>query len=381
MEEMIRSSVRQVIESYEDEYWREARRNQKFPQQVWDDLAEKGWLGVAVPEKYGGEGLGMLEWTIAIEEVAKAGGWSLIDEIIGTAMMGTDVLVNHGSEEQKERWLPEIVGGDARWGIGITEPEAGLNTTNISTQAEKDGDEYVIDGEKIWQTRAADAERTTLLARTTPKEEVEKPSQGLSVFLLDPDDPNVELEEMPLDIYVPEPVYNMYIDDVRLHESQLVGEEGQGLYHIWDSLNVERIGAAGGVAGLGSYVLEMASEYANNRVVFDDPIGAYQSIQHPLADAYADLQAARTLAFKSAWQYDNGEDAGMAANIANLKVSEATWNATEAAMTTFGGMSASADVEVAKMWQMSRHNRTIPVSEEMICNFVAENALDLPRSY
>jgi len=383
-QEMIRSAVRELVESYDEEYWREHRREQEFVSEFWDDLAEGGWAGLMIPDEYGGGDMGLQEMLIVMEEMGRNGAWAETSHLGPTPIFGGETLTRHGTEEQKAEWLPRIVDGDAHWALGVTEPDAGLNTTNISTFAEKDGDEYVINGRKMWISGVGNADRITLLTRTLPKEESDGPSHGISIFLIDPETSNVEYEEIPMEIFSPEKTYNVYIDDARVHKSQMVGEEHKGLYHIFDILNAERIVVAGVILPIGYTALERACEYANEREVFEAPIGSHQAIQHPLAEAYASLECARTLTYKAAWMYDNDEDpndVGTTANVAKLKGVEAAWEACEAAMTTFGGMSASKEIEIGKMWSLVRHHRTIPVSKEMILNYLGENELELPKSY
>lgn len=381
IEQMIRSNVRELTKDYDDDYWREIRSTGRFPQEIWNDLADGDWIGANIPEEYGGAGMGIQEVCYVIYELAKGGAWPIVPEFVITPCFGGETLIAHGSEEQKERYLPKIANGEARWALGVTEPDAGLNTTNISTTAEKDGDEYVINGQKMWISNVKTAERITLLARTTPKSDVDSPNEGMSIFFVDPDADGVDFEPIELDTYFPDDTYTLYLDNVRVHESDLVGEEGDGLYQIFDTLNSERITGAAISIGMGYHAIDLASEYANQREVFDAPIGSHQGIQHTLADTYADLTCADLVTQKAAWLYDNGDHAGEAANIANLKGCEAGWNACEAAMTTFGGMSVSKDLGLAAMWGFVRHTRTAPVSEQMLRNYLGEKVLDLPKSY
>lgn len=381
LERMIRSSVSDLVDDYDDQYWQTIRSENRFPEEFWSAMAEQGLLGVAIPEEYGGQGLGIQEMVAIIEELGLNGAWPVTLTYVLTPCFGGETLVTHGTEEQKERWLPKIASGETRWALGVTEADAGLNTTNVSTQAEKDGDEYILQGEKMWISGVADADRITLLARTLSPEEANRPSHGFSVFLVDPEDPNLEYDEIDVDTYFPDPTYSLYLDGVRVHESDLVGTEHEGLPLLFDTLNTERITTAASGYATGRYALEQASQYAVDRNVFDAPIGSHQAIQHPLADAYADLECARLMNQKAAWLYDNDEFAGTAANIANLNCNAAAWSACEAAMTTFGGMSISADLSIAAMWEYIRHLRTAPVSEEMLRNYIAEQELDLPRSY
>jgi acyl-CoA dehydrogenase len=384
-EQMIRSAVQDIMDDYDETYFEKVREQKRFPDELWNDLAANGMVGVAIPEEYGGEGLGIYEMVAVMEEVGFGGGWSITQFFYLTPVFGGETLIEYGSEAQKSEWLPRISDGDARWALGVTEPDAGLNTPEISTFAEKDGDEYVVNGRKIWTSDVAEADSITLLVRTLPKEERDSKTHGLSILLVDPNDPNVEYEAIQKELWTaPVSTYNVYFDDVRVHESQLVGEEHQGLYHIFDTLNSERVTVGISLLMAGYYALEQASDYANDRMVFDDPIGTYQAIQHPLADAYADLECARLMCEKAAWMYDNEFDArevGTASNIAKLKAAEAAWDACEAAMTTFGGMSVAKDIHVNKAWQRVRHARIAPVSEQMIRNYLAEHELGLPRSY
>lgn len=381
MERMIRSSVRDLIEEYGREYWREIREERRYPEEAWRDLGEHGWLGVAIPEEYGGQGLGIQELAMVIEEVGAAGGWPMTLKFVLSPLFGGETLVAHGTESQKERWLPAIARGESRWALGVTEPDSGLNTTDISTTAEHDGDEYVINGGKTWCSGVADADRIVLLARTLDKDTVDRPSHGLSVFLINPDDSNVDYDEIPLDNYFPDRTYNVYLDDVRVHEDDLIGEEHQGLHQLFDTLNTERITTAACATGTARYALERASEYALERKVFDAPIGSHQGVAHPLAEAYANLQGARLANRKAAWRYDKDLEAGTASNVANFLCARHSWQACEAAHTAFGGMSISREIGVSAMTSYLRHLRIAPVSEEMILNHIAEEALGLPKSY
>lgn len=381
MDRLIRSSINDIVKDFGEEYWREIRTSKRFPTEFWDRLADDGWLGIAIPQEYGGQGLGMQEMVTVIEEVGRAGGWPAGLSFVLTPVFGGETLVAHGSREQKERWLPRIVKGDAKWALGVTEPDAGLNTLNLSTSASRDGSEWVIEGRKMWISGAADADRITLLARTLSRDEANRPSHGYSVFLVDPDKPNLDYDEIDVEGYFPDKTYNIYLDGVRVDESELVGTVHEGLPQLFDTLNVERMTTAACCSGTGLYALDQAADYARDREVFDAPIGSHQAIQHPIADALADLECARLMNQKAAWRYDESMDAGTASNIANLKCAESAWHACEAAMSTFGGMSISREMGISSMWSYIRHLRIAPVSEEMILNYLAERELDLPRSY
>jgi acyl-CoA dehydrogenase len=381
LERMLRTTVRDITDDYDRDYWRELQETQDFPTDLWQDLADHDILGVAIPERYGGQGLGVQEQVMVLEELGFGGAWPAASSFIVTPVFGGETLVSHGSEALKEEWLPRIADGDARWALSVTEPDAGLNTLDMATFAERDGEAFVIDGQKMWTSAVEMADRITVLTRTIPRPEADPASHGFTVFLVDPDDPNVEYEEIPIDGYFPEPTYTVHFDGVRVHESQVVGEVHQGLHQLFNMLNVERITSAAQAVAAGRYALDRATKYANEREVFNAPIGSHQAIQHPLADAYADLELARLTIRRAAWQYDNDEPAGTASNVAKLKGPEAAWNACEAAMSTYGGLSISAEMEISRIWKFVRHLRIIPISEEMLRNYIAENELGLPRSY
>lgn len=380
LEDMIRSSVRDLTDGYGEDYFREQEQAGEFPQAFWNDLGDNGWLGAHIPEAYGGQGMGIQELVMVAEEIIAGGGFATVVELTHLTFGGV-ILVAHGSEAQKERWLPRIAGGEIGWSLGVTEPDAGLNTLNISTTAEREDDEWVLDGRKIFISAAGEAARITVLARSLPPAKADSRTHGFTLFNVDPTDPNVVSEEIPLDIWWPDPTYNLYFDGVRLDESQVVGEVHEGFRHIFDTLNTERIITATTTNAIGHYAIEKAVEYANEREVFDAPIGSHQAIQHPLADAYADLETARLMNRKAAWLYDNDQDAGAAANIANLRSTQAAWDAVDVTVQTFGGMSASAELPISKMHQYVRHERIAPVTEQMQRNYIGHHLLGMPQSY
>lgn len=389
-QELIRSSIADLAESFDEAYWREVRQTTRFPEAFHEALAEGGWLGILFDKEYGGQGMSMLDFVVVVETLAEHGAWiGATGLVTGTVFGGLSIQV-HGTDDQREAYLPGIAAGD-RWALGVTEADAGLNTMNITTWAERthestdvtrDGDEYVITGGKQWISGIDDAERLLLLTRTSPKDAGESPAEGMTMFVVDPADSAIEYTEIPLDIWFTERTYEVHIDGLRVGEDAILGSEGEGFYQLFDTLNAERVATAGHVWGAGWHALQRAAEYAGERVVWGEPIGAHQSIQHPLADAYADLQTARLAIEKAAWQFDTGADgAGEMANVANLQAAKAAWAACEAATTTFGGSSASADLGIAAAAQFVRHSRIAPVSEQMIRNYLGVHALGLPRSY
>ncbi|GAB7011060.1 acyl-CoA dehydrogenase family protein [Halorubrum trueperi] len=381
-QELMRDGIRKIAADYDQSYWQEIHEEQRFPTEIYDDLAEGGWLGIVFPEEYGGEGLGLLDLVLLMEALSEEGAWeAAVGFVTGTVFGGLSVLA-HGTDEQKRKYLPPIAAGEETWALGVTEPDAGLNTTNISTSAERDGEEFVINGQKQFISGLDEAERMLLLTRTTPMAECDDPREGLTMFIVDPADDAIEYNEIPLDLYFPDRTFQVHITDLRVSEDQILGDEGNGMMQVFDTLNTERITTGAGALGAGLWCLDQAVNYANERVVWSEPIGAHQAIQHPLADAHADLETARLAVRKAAWQYDEGAgNVGEAANVANLQAGKAAWNAAEAAMTTFGGMSASAEIGIAAAWGFLRHSRTAPVTEEMIRNYLGQHVLGLPRSY
>ena len=384
---MIRETVAEIGADYDRDYWLEHVRNDEFPEAYWNDLADDGWLGVTIPEEYGGAGLGMLEMAIVIEELSRAGGQGGILFVL-TPVFGGISIQRHGTEAQKERYLPAIASGEERFCMALTEPGAGTNTLAIDTTAEREEapesetDEFVLDGQKTFISGVENADHMLLVARTS-EFDASNPTHGVTLFVV-PDPANREgIDLTPLDVDVPwfEVQYQVDIDGLRLDESQVLGEVDGGLYLLWDTLNTERIAGAATAVGGGLRAIDLAVEYAKDRSVFGQQIGAHQAIQHPLADAYSKLVCAQSVTYQAAWKWDEGEDAGMEANVAKLRASEAATEAADRAIQTHGGNGYTPDYEVYDIWQNMRLTQTVPVSNEMVKNFVAEHHLGLPRSY
>ena len=375
-------AVQNLASDYDETYWKEIRKEMRFPHEFHQELADGGWIGIPFPEEYGGQGLGVAEHVMVMNALSEAGAWIGVTGMVTGSVFGGLSVLYHGTEEQKQEYLPAIANGQ-NWSLGVTEPDAGLNTPNITTSAKREGDEYVINGQKMWTSGIADADRFLVLARTTSREAVESPYDGLTLFMVDePQGDGIDYSEIPLDIYFPERTYQVYIEDLRVPAENVLGEVGNGLRQSFDTLNAERITTGAQNWGAGMHTLQVATDYANEREVFSEPIGAHQAIQHPLADAYADLESARLSILKAAWQFDQDEgDIAEASNIANLQAGKAAFAAAEAAMTTLGGMSVSSEMGVAAAWEFIRHSRGIPVSEEMIRNYLGIHSLGLPRSY
>lgn len=374
LHDMIRESVGAIADDYDREYWREHVENKRFPTDYWEDLAADGWLGVAVPEEYGGEGLGMLEMSIVIEELSRGGGGGGILFVL-TPVFGGIGITRHGTEAQKAEYLPRIVDGDVRFCMALTEAAAGTNTLNIDTQAERDGEEFVVNGQKTFISGVNSADAMLLVART---------DSGITLFVVDEPNARSAITARPIETHVPwfERQFEVAFDGLRVHEDDILGTEGGGFALLWDTLNTERIAGAASSIGGGLRAIDLAVDYANDRQVFGDtPIGAYQGIQHPLADAYAKLIAARAVMYEAARKWDAGEEAGMEANVAKLRASVAGLEAADQAIQTHGGNGFTPEYEVHAIWQNMRLSKTAPISNEMVKNFIANHTLGLPQSY
>jgi len=378
---MIRESVRSIAEEFGHDYWRERIDAKEFPEEYWQALAEDGWLGVTVPEEYGGEGMGMLEMSIIIEELSRGGGQGGIIFVL-TPVFGGIGIQRHGTEAQKETYLPAIASGETRFCMGLTEPRAGTNTLNVETRAERDGDEFVVDGQKTFISGVENAEHMLLIARTSEFDR-SNPTHGITLFVVDDPADRDAISLSELDTTVPwfERQYQVTIDGLRVPEDHILGTEDGGLYLLWDTLNTERIAGAASALGGGLRAVDLAVEYANDREVFGQPIGAHQAIQHPLAESYAKLMAAREVMYKAANKWDHDEDCGLEANAAKLLTSEAGTEAASRAVQTHGGNGFTREYEVYDIWQNLRLTQTVPVTNEMVKNFIAEHHLGLPRSY
>jgi acyl-CoA dehydrogenase len=380
-EELIRDTARSIAANYDDAYWIENQESDEFPEEFWDELAEAGFLGVNIPEKHGGEGMGMYEMSIIIEELAANGVMDAGMLFILTPIFGAVSVVAHGSNEQKDELLPGITDGDVRFCMALTEPDAGTNTTNIDTFAESTEDGFVVNGRKHWISGVETADQLLLIARTSPVSEVESSVDGVTMFVTDPSDPAIETRA--LDTGIPEPVtqFEVTFNDLHLTESDILGVQGKGFRQVFDTLNTERIAGAAGAVGVGRCAISRASDYATDRTVFDAPIATHQAIQHPLAEAYSKLEVASLMNRKAAWLYDRDEPCGTEANVAKLRASLASQEACDEAVQTHGGNGFSKENGVIQMWKGSRLNRVAPVTNQMIRNYLAEHVLDMPRSY
>jgi acyl-CoA dehydrogenase len=377
----IRDGVRRVCSKFPDAYWRELDAEREFPWAFYEAMAEGGWIGVALPEQYGGGGLGITEASIVLEEVAASGAAMNGCSALHTSIFGMNPVVKHGGEDLRAATLPEVVAGRLHVAFGVTEPDAGTDTTAITTRAILDGDHYVVRGRKVWMTKAPYCQKVLLLVRTTPLEEVEKKTRGLTLLLADLQDPAVTI--VPIAKTGRNAVVSCEVsfDDLVVPVDQRVGDEGGGFAYLLDGLNPERILIAAEALGIGRVAIERAVAYANQRVVYGRPIGQNQGIAFPLADAYAHLHAAALVVREAGWRYDEGLPCGEQANLAKLLASDAAFTAADRAMQTHGGFGYATEYDIERYWKEARLMRLAPVPQEMVLNYVAEHVLGLPRSY
>jgi len=379
---LIREQIRELCADFGDEYWREKNREHEFAWEFFDTFADDGWCGITIPQEYGGQGYGVQEAALVQQEIARSGAAMAGTSITSHHVFSTAPLVEFGDEEHKRRYLPAIADGDVMVCTGVTEPNAGTDTSSIETFAERDGDEYVINGQKIWTSKAQEADVIMLLARTAPREESDR-FGGLSLFFteFDRDMDGVEVSEIPKAGRGAADSNEVWFDDVRIPVADRIGEEGEGFSYLLSFANSERISIAANAVGIGQAAVEKAADYARERVVFDSPIGSYQAIQHPLADAWSKLELDELAVRKAAWLYDNDEDAGAAANAAKLRASEDALEACERAMRVHGGMGYAQEYDVERYWRETMINVIAPISNEMVKNYIGQHVLDLPRSY
>lgn len=379
--EAIRVEAERLAAAFDDDYWRAHDTEKRFPWDFYRAFAAGGWLGVLVPREYGGVGLGVTEAGTLLHAVASSAGAMNAASTLHLSIFGMGPVIHHGSEELKRRVLPRTATGDLHVSFGVTEDDAGTDTSRIRTTAARRGDRWVIDGKKVWNTKAQQAEKILLLARTTPREQCRRPLDGMTLFLADLDRSRCEIREIPKLGRNAVNSNEVFLSGLEVGDEDVVGEVGQGFRHLLDGLNPERIVIAAEAVGIGRRAIDCAVRYAKERVVFDRPIGANQAIAHPLADSHAELEAADLLWRKAAWAYDRGEPAGALANMAKQRAAEASFRACDRALQTFGGFGYASEYNVERYWRESRLMRLAPVSQEMALNFVAEHVLGLPRSY
>jgi acyl-CoA dehydrogenase len=377
----IREGVESICEAFDDNYWLACDREHRFPEEFRQSMADAGWLGIAMPEKYGGAALGITEAALMMRTVAESAGVFAACSAIHVNVFGPHSIVMHGTEEQKQRILPPLISGKDRLCFGVTEPDAGLDTTRISTRAVRSGDGYVINGQKVWTTNAKTANKIMLLTRTQPYEASARPTDGMTLFYTDLDRKHIEVKEIDKMGRSAVDSNAVFIQDLRVPETHRIGEEGKGFKLLLDSLNPERILVAAEAVGIGRRALSKAAAYAKERVVFGRPIGKNQSIQHPLAESWMELEAADLMVFEAARQYDAHESCGAHANAAKYLAGEAGVKACDRAVRTHGGFGYAKEYHVERYFRESILPRNGPVSPELILCFIAERVLGLPKSY
>lgn len=378
--EQIRQSVRRLCEGFPPEYWRGLDREQAYPGEFVKALSDAGYLAVLIPEEYGGSGLPLSAAAAILEEVQRAGANGAACH---AQMYIMGALLRHGSAEQKQRYLPGIASGELRLqAFGVTEPTSGTDTSSIKTFARKDGDRYIINGQKVWTSRAAHSDLMLLLARTTPKEQVAKRTDGLSVFIVDMRAArNGGMTIKPIRTMMNHSTTEVFFDNVEVPAENLIGEEGKGFRYILSGMNAERILIAAECVGDAKWFIEKASRYASERNVFGRPIGQNQGIQFPIARAYAQMRAAELMVQQAAGLFESGKDCGEQANMAKLLAAEASWAAAEACVQTHGGFAFAEEYDVERKFRETRLYQVAPVSTNLILSYVSEHVLGMPRSY
>lgn len=376
----IRASVRQLCDTFGEEYWLQMERDQGYPTEFVDALTAAGFLGVLIPEQYGGSGLGVLEAAAVMEEICRSGAHA---GVCHAQMYVMGSVLRHGNEEQKARLLPKIARGELRLqSFGVTEPTTGTDTTSLRTTAVKHGDHYLVNGQKVWISRIQHSDLMVLLARTQEKAASAKKTDGLSAFIVD-----IKAAEgngltiRPIESMINHHSCELFFDDLSIPASNLLGTEGQGFKVILDGMNAERILIAAECVGDGRYFIDKASNYASERVVFNRPIGANQGVQFPIARAYTEVEAAALMVEKAANLFDSGLPCGAEANMAKMLASEASWKAGDVCMQTHGGFAFAKEYHIERKFRETRLYQIAPISTNLILSYVAEHVLDMPRSY
>jgi len=379
LEQQIRSAIRSLCAEYKAEYWQKVDENHTYPEEFVKALTRDGWLSTLIPEEYGGSGLGMAEAGLILEEINRSGANGAACH---AQMYTMGAVLTHGSKEQKERYLPGIAAGDIRLqAFGVTEPNAGSDTTRISTFAERKGDRYVVHGQKIWISRVQHSDLLLLLARTTPLEQIKKKTHGLSLFLVDLRTVGKTLQVRPIKTMINHETNELFFDGVEVPVENLIGEEGSGFSYILSGMNAERVLIASESIGDGHFFIDRAAKYASERIVFDRPIGKNQGVQFPIAKAKMLVEAAALMRDKAAAIFDGGGRGGAEANMAKYLSSEAAWEAANAAMITFGGYGFATEYDIERKFREARLYLTAPVSNNLVLSYVAEHVLGMPRSF
>ena len=373
----LREAVAALCTEFDSAYWQDIDEKRTYPEKFVDALTKAGWMSALIPEEYGGSGLSLTEASVIMEEITRSGGNA---GCCHGQMYNMNTLLRNGSEAQKKKYLPKIAAGELRLqAMGVTEPTAGTDTTKIKTTAVKDGDHYVVNGQKVWTSRLQHSELMILLARTTPLAEVKKKSEGMSVFLVETKSKGLEVK--PIRNMVNHETNQVFIDNLEVPAENLIGEEGKGFRYILDGLNAERILIAAECVGDGYWFIGRSTKYAGERVVFDRPIGQNQGIQFPIAEAYMEIEAANLMRYKACALYDQKKNCGAEANMAKHLCAKASWEAANVCIQTHGGFGFAAEYDVERKFRESRLYLVAPISTNLILSYLAEHVLGLPRSF
>lgn len=376
---MIRESAHALASKYDLEYWREHDEEKKYPWDFIKDFADGGWLGAMIPEAYGGLGLGLEAASVMLQEIAYFGGANGASAI-HFFIFPPGCIIHHGSEEMKKRFLPDIASGKTTMCFALTEPTAGVDTSRITTKAEKIDGGWRINGQKVWITNAQNANLILVVARTSPRDP-KSPMDGITLFLADFDRKAIDARPIPKLARNAVDTNELFITNLEVSDDRVIGEVGKGMSYLFSGLNPERIVVSYEQLGIGRRALELASEYAKSRVVFDRPIGKNQAVQHPLADSWMRMHAAQLVATEAAQLYDAGKSCGAESNTAKYLATEAAFEVCDRAMQVHGGFCYAKEYHIERMWRESRLLKIAPVSQEMVCNFIAQKMLGLPKSY
>ena len=379
-QEMIRKEVATLARSFSLDYWLERDRKHEYPWDFVKAFAKAGWLGAIIPEEYGGSGLGVTEAALLLHEICAAGAGTSGASPIHFYMFPPMPVIKHGSETLKRKYLPRMATGEIVMSFGVTEPNVGTDTSRIQTRAVKHGDRWIVNGRKVWNTNAQNATHILLLARTTDRDP-KKPLKGLTLFFTEFDRAKITVQEIEKLGRAAVDSNEIFIDALEIPDENVVGEPGNGFYHILDSLNPERVFTGIEAVGIGRAALARGVEYAKQRVVFDRPIGQNQAIAHPLAMAWAKLEAAEAMCLKAAWLFDQGRPCGAESNAAKLLAADAGFEACDVALQTHGGYGYAKEFYVERLWREVRLYKIAPVSQQMVLNHLAEHVLGLPKSY
>lgn len=380
-QESIREAVARICEKFNADYWLEKDRHGGFPLDFHAAIAQAGWLGICMPQEYGGAGLGIQEAALMVQAISESGAGMSGVSAIHMNIFGLNPVVKFGTDDQKRRMLPPLIAGTEKACFAVTEPNTGLNTTQLKTFAKKDGDTYYVTGRKVWISTAQVTEKMLLLARTTPLDQVKKPTDGLSLFYTDLDRRYVDVREIEKLGRKAVDSNELFIDNLPVPAADLIGKEGEGFRNILHGMNPERALAAAAAVGLGRVALKRAAAYANERIVFDRPIGKNQGVQHPLAKCWMELEAANLMVMNAAWRYDQGLECGAESNAAKYLAGEAGFKACEQAVLSHGGFGYAKEYHVERYFREAMLLRIAPISIQLIMCYIAEKVLGLPKSY